>query len=212
MSPTGEGVRFTIKPQGRRYFELFSKEARISLAAAERYHAMMLDFADPAAAATEILELEHRPDEVTHEVAAMLGKMFVTPLDHGDIHALVSEIDDVTDLIEAATDNCVLHAIERPTEQAREQARLLVAACAAMASAVEQLRPPKELAGAIAEVHRIEKEADRIHRTAIAELFDGAHPAMVILKWREIYEQIEAAIDQCQAVANRLEQITLKHH
>jgi hypothetical protein len=135
----------------------------------------------------------------------------VTPIDREDIHALATGIDDVMDYIEAAGDNLLLHQIEKPTQDSREQARALVHITEVMSDGVRNLRKMKDLDRYWVEIHSIENEGDQIYRRAVAELFSGEHKALEVLKWKEIYEQAEMAIDACEKVSNLLESIVLKH-
>jgi hypothetical protein len=139
-----------------------------------------------------------------------LNTVFVTPMDHEDIHLLASTLDDVLDHLEAAADLFVLHKIEQPLPQMKAQADVLVRATQTIREALEKLPSYKELQPYWIEVDRLENEGDRLYRQAIADLFDGDHRALDVLKWRDIYDELEAAIDRTEDVSDALEGIALK--
>jgi hypothetical protein len=140
-----------------------------------------------------------------------LNTVFVTPLDHEDIHELTSTLDDVLDHMEAAADLFVLHKIEEPLPQMKAQADVLVQATRTLREALEQLPKYKELPPYWIEVDRLENEGDRVYRQAVADLFEGSHRALDVLKWRDIIDELEAAIDRTEDVSDVLEGIALKH-
>lgn len=204
-------MRLRLIPEERVFFDLFDQGAENAVQAARLYLEMVERYDDPKATHKGIRDLEHSGDEITHEIIRRLNTTFVTPLDREDIHALAAGIDDVVDFIEAAADNFILHNIEQPTPEAREQAQILVRICEAITEGVRDLRRFKGLEKYWIQVNEIENQGDQVYRRAIAELFGGEHKAMDVLKWKEIYDNVEAAIDACEDVANRLEAVVLKH-
>jgi uncharacterized protein Yka (UPF0111/DUF47 family) len=142
---------------------------------------------------------------------ALLNRTFVTPVDRNDIHVLASHLDDVLDSVEAVADLLVLHHIREPIPQLRMQADILVGAAEAVARAVRGLRSFRERDRAWTEIVRFERDGDHVYRMAVADLYSGEFGAMDVLKWRDILEELEAAIDRCEDVANMLESISLKH-
>ena len=172
---------------------------------------MLRTYDAPEQRAKEIRDAEHRGDELSHEIGRKLESTFVTPFDREDIHALISGLDDVVDYIEEAADTFILYRIEAPTAIAVQQAAIIVKQCEQLHEALSNLRGFKGLEKYWIEVHRLENEGDQIVRNAIAGLFaDGDHPIEVI-KWKDIYGHLEAAIDKCEDVANIIERITIKH-
>jgi predicted phosphate transport protein (TIGR00153 family) len=159
----------------------------------------------------QIGRIEHDGDDITHEIARRLNTVFVTPMDHEDIHRLASALDDVLDRIEAASDLMVLHRIEAPLPEMKAQAEVLLRAATATRQAVDKLPKYKELGDYWPEIDRLEREGDRIYRRAIADLFSGDHKAMDVLKWKAIIDEGEAAVDQLEDVSDVLEAIALKH-
>lgn len=204
-------MRLKFIPREKVFFSQFIRASENLLEGARLLQRMVSDFSDPKASAAAIVDVEHVGDEITHEIINSLNSTFVTPLDREDIHALTSGLDDVLDYIEAASDMLVLHHVEAPTEAVRSQADVLVRACEAVLECVRRLETFKGLEPFWEEVHAVEKEGDKIFRQTVADLFAGHYKAMDVLKWKEIYDQVEAAIDQCEKIADTLEAIVLKN-
>lgn len=204
-------LRFRLVPRDESFYEMFVRLARKVEEAAHAYQDLISDFNEVARKAERMKDLEHEGDEVTHEIMKRLNTVFVTPLDHEDIHRLASGLDDVLDHIEAAADLFVLHKIEQPLPEMKAQADVLVQTCTVTRKALQILPRFRELERHWVEVNRLENEGDRIYRRAIAGLFSGDHKAMDVLKWRDVIDEAEGAIDQLEDVSNMLEAIALKH-
>ena len=162
----------------------------------------------------EITELEHRGDTITHQIMAQLNRTFVTPFDREDIALLAHSLDDIVDFIHAAADAMFLYKVDRPTQRARELADIIVEAAAEVEKTISVLRRRSELKqipSHCVEINRLENMADRVFRSAMAELFEGTIDIGQVIKWREIYEHMESATDRCEDVANVLEGVALKH-
>ncbi len=215
--PETEGVesvpklRFRLVPRDESFYELFVRLASKVQEAGEAYQDLIVDYDEVGRKAERLRDLEHEGDEVTHEIMKRLNTVFVTPLDHEDIHRLASGLDDVVDHIEAAADLFVLHKIEQPLPEMKSQADVLVRACIVTREALETLPRFKALEPHWVEVNRLENEGDRIYRRAVAGLFGGDHKAMDVLKWKDIIDEAEQAIDKLEDVSNMLEAIALKH-
>lgn len=203
--------RLRLVPRDESFFELFVRQAQNIEAAARELEELIADYRDVEARAARIRHLEHEGDEMTHEVMRRLNTVFVTPLDHEDIHKLTSTLDDVLDHIEAAADLFVLHKIDAPLPDMKAQADVLVRATRAVRAALEVLPRYQELAPHWIEVNRLENDGDRVYRRAVADLFDGDHRALDVLKWKDIIDELEAAIDRLEDVSDVLEAIALKH-
>ena len=203
--------RLRLVPRDESFFELFVRQARNIEAAADELRELISDYRDVEARAARIRHLEHEGDEMTHEVMRRLNTVFVTPLDHEDIHKLTSTLDDVLDHIEAAADLFVLHKIEAPLPDMKAQADVLVQATRAVREGLEVLPRYSQLAPHWIEVNRLENDGDRVYRRAVADLFDGDHRALDVLKWKDIIDGLEAAIDRLEDVSDVLEAIVLKH-
>jgi predicted phosphate transport protein (TIGR00153 family) len=204
-------VRLRLIPREERFFDLFVDDAANVLGAARLLEAMLRSYDDIERRSTEIRHAEHRGDEISHDIGHRLEATFVTPFDREEIHALISGLDDVLDLIEEVADTFVLYRIEAPTAAAIEQASIIVKQVEVLHEALLHLRGFKELEQYWIEVHRLENEGDRIARGAIAALFEANGEAVGIIKWKDIYALLEATIDKCEDVANIIERITIKH-
>jgi predicted phosphate transport protein (TIGR00153 family) len=204
-------MRLKFIPRENAFFDQFTAGAENLVEGAKLLKQMLDDFSDPKTSHKTIVDAEHRGDAITREIINTLNSTFVTPLDREDIHALASGIDDVMDYIEAASDMLILHNVEAPTDEVKAQCDVLIRACEAVLECVRRLKGFKGLEEYWGHVHAIEKEGDRIFRHTVAELFNGQYKAMDVLKWKEIYDQIEAAIDQCEKIADTLEAVVLKN-
>jgi len=213
---SGEGrsnvprLRLRLIPRDEGFFELFVRQAAQIEGAAELFQEIVENFEDVPRKAGRLHDLEHEADETTHDIMRRLNTTFVTPLDHEDIHGLASTLDDVMDHIDAAGDLLVLHKIESPFPEMKAQAEVLVRAAKTTREALEVLPKYDRLPEFWVEINRLENEGDRIYRQATASLFDGNFKAMDVLKWKEVIDELEAAIDRLEDVANTLEGIALK--
>jgi predicted phosphate transport protein (TIGR00153 family) len=203
-------AKFRLIPRDESFYDLFVKDAQIMVRAAEVLQDLVTSFEDVEAKARHLHDLEHEMDEVTHEVMRRLNTTFVTPFDREDIHELASSLDDVLDHLDAAADLLVLHNIERPLTEMRAQADLLLQAARSTEEAMRKLPAFGSLASYWVEINRLENEGDRIYRKGIADLFSGDFKAMDVLKWKDIIDELEAAMDELEDVANTLEGIALK--
>jgi len=203
--------RFQIMPRSQNFYELFDRAASNLADTAALLLKHLTNYRDPEAAHAEIRQREHEGDEITHQIMRALNTTFVTPFDREDIHRLASLIDDILDLIEAVADLLVLHGIPEPLPEMRQQAEVLAMATEQTRQAIAGLRSFSGLEPYWVEINRLENEGDRVYRKTVARLFSGDFKAMDVLKWKDLVDQLEAAIDACEDVANELETITLKH-
>ena len=206
-------MKLKISNRADVFFGLFSGAAENMRVAAELLLDMVSDFQEVELKARRIQEREHDGDTFTHEVIQHLNTTFITPMDREDIYSLASALDDVVDAIEAAGDLFVLHNIREPRPAMIQQADVLVRAARQTEQAVKAL---ESLDRAVLEpywieINRLENEGDRVYRKTVAKLFSGDYKAMDVLKWKDLVDQLEAAIDGCEDVANTLESIVLKH-
>jgi uncharacterized protein len=172
---------------------------------------MLADFPERAELARDVLLCEQEGDRITHDLMQRLnangGPIGV---ERGDAHALAGAIDDVVDHAEETADFLGLYGIEAPMEQAVELSNVLVDAAGALTRAVGSLRGSNDLAGRLVEIHQLENEGDRISRDAIAALFTGHIDPMVVIRWKDVFESLEEAVDACETAAHVLEGIELK--
>ena len=204
-------MKLRVIPRSESFYDLFERAAANLADSAGLLLKLLTDFHDPEAAHAEIRQREHEGDEITHQIMRALNTTFVTPFDREDIHRLASLIDDILDGIEAVADLLVLHQIEQPLPEMGQQAEVLVRACDQTYQAMAGLRTLSGLDQYWVEINRLENEGDRIYRKTVARLFSGSFKAMDVLKWKDLVDQLEAAIDKCEDVANTLESIVLKH-
>jgi uncharacterized protein Yka (UPF0111/DUF47 family) len=198
-------------PRDRVYFELFEEAGRNIFQAADLLDQLLENYPDSNGLAREILVCEHEGDRITHDIIDRLNHTFVTPIDREDILALASALDDVVDYTEEVADYLGLYKIEAPMDQAIKLARVLKAASRQVSEAMPRLRGFRDVSEYTVEINRLENEGDRITREAVASLFDGGIDPMVVIRWKDVFERLEAAIDSTERVANILEGIVIKN-
>ncbi len=198
-------------PRDRVYFELFEKAGRNIFQAADLLDQLLENYPDSNGLAREILVCEHEGDRITHDIIDRLNHTFVTPIDREDILALASALDDVVDYTEEVADYLGLYKIEAPMDQAIKLAQVLKAASRQVSEAMPRLRGFRDVSEYTVEINRLENEGDRITREAVASLFDGGIDPMVVIRWKDVFERLEAAIDSTERVANILEGIIIKN-
>ncbi len=198
-------------PRDRVYFELFEEAGQNVFLAADLLDRLLATYPDDRALAGEILDCEHKGDRITHDIIDRLNHTFVTPIDREDILALASALDDVVDYTEEVADYLGLYKIEAPMDQAIKLAGVLKAAACQVAEAIPRLRGFRDISLQTVEINRLENEGDRITREAVASLFDGGIDPMVVIRWKDVFERLEAAIDSTERVANILEGIVIKN-
>jgi uncharacterized protein len=204
-------MRFRLIPREERFFELFVDDSTNVLEAARTLDALFGDPQQVARYGQQLRELEHRGDEISHEISRRLNSTFVTPFDREDIVALASALDDIVDTLEEIADTFLLYRIGEPTQAARDQARIIVRQVEMIHAALKELRSFKGLERHLHEVHRLENEGDRIARDAVADLFTSDHDPRHLIKWKDAYALLEECIDQCEDVADLIETIVVKH-
>jgi uncharacterized protein len=198
-------------PRERRFYDLFEQQAATIVRSADLLERALADVANLPTRRREIKALEHQGDEITRETVLTLNRTFVTPFDHEDIYTLASGLDDILDYIEEVADTANLYRITIIPEPARELTRLLARAVAQLEQAIGKLESGKGIEEHSAEVHRLEDVGDSTSRHAIAELFRSQHPALEVIKLKDLYGLLEDALDRCETVANVLEGITTKN-
>ena len=198
-------------PRDRVYFELFEEAGQNVLQASDLLDRLLSNYPDSKDLAREILVCEHEGDRITHDIIDRLNHTFVTPIDREDILALASALDDSVDFTEEVADYLGLYKIEAPMDQSIRLARVLKDSCRQIAEAVPRLRGFRDISHYTVEINRLENEGDRITREAVASLFDGGIDPMVVIRWKDLFERLEAAIDAAEHVANILEGIVIKN-
>ena len=201
---------FQVIPRERAFYGLLEEAAANVLEGSRELLALTSDLTNGSVHRERIEAIEHAGDEITHRIMALLNTTFVTPVDRPDIHELASSLDDVIDATHAVAELLVLHKIQEPLPQFRQQCKVLVDACDAVCRAVRGLRSMSQPDHALLDVARLERDGDHVFRRGVAELYSGDYRAMDVLKWRDILEQVEWAIDRCEDVANTVESILVK--
>jgi uncharacterized protein len=200
-----------LRGSDREYFDLFERAGANIVRAAELLDEMLAGFPESQGLAQEILICEQDGDQITHEVIRRLNQTFVTPIDREDILELASALDDIVDYTEEVADYLGLYKVEAPMIQAQRLARVLRDATAQIALAIPLMRGFKDIGAHIVEVHRLENDGDRIVREAIASLFEVGIDPMVVIRWKDIFERLENAIDSTERAADILEGIVIKN-
>ncbi len=204
------GFLTRILPREESFFAIFVELAENIHAGALAMVGMLENYSDPVAQAQKIKALEHKGDNVTHNLMTRLNQTFITPFDREDIHELSSKIDDVVDLIDAAASRLVMYRVDRIRPGVVELAKILLLSTEQVLAAVRVLEKRNHILDYCIEINRLENEADRLCRSLIAQLFDEEKDPVQIIKWKEIIEVLETATDKCEDVANVIETVTLK--
>ena len=205
-------MAFSLLPREDDYFVFFSQMTEQIIKAANALCEMLDD--DPknfAAHIKRIKEIEHGCDDITHQITFKLNKSFITPFDREDIYALSVGLDDICDFIDAGARAVVMYQIGQPNQHARQFASVIQSLANEIHEAVAILKKPDGINQRLVEIHRLENEGDDVYFRAISELFQNEKDALQLIKWKELYEILENAVDRCESVGNTIESIILKH-
>lgn len=200
-------MTFRLLPRDVRFFELFVADGENLQAAAARLAEMLESYDDLDARVAEIQRLEKRGDELDRAITKKLEDAFITPFDREDIHELVVRLDDVVDGIQATAETFVIYDVEQPTEAAKQLARILAAQSDQLVEALRKLDGLKDLDANLQAVHDLEHEADGLSRSAVAQLFRSGTDALEVIKWRDLYRELENAIDSAEDAAEAIERM-----
>jgi uncharacterized protein len=198
-------------PADREFFGLFEEAGTNTVRAADLLDQLLRGWPDNKELGREILICEQEGDRITHDLIRKLNNTFVTPIEREDILVLASALDDIVDFTEEAADYLSLYKIEAPMEQAQRLSHVLLESTRQIAEAIPRLRGFRDISQYVVEINRLENDGDRIVREAIASLFDGGIDPMVVIRWKDIFERLEAAIDACERVAHILESVVIKN-
>jgi len=201
-------------PKDTNFYDLFERGAGKVYEGVELLNDLVKDFTNVPLKAKRIKDVEHEADLITHETIEKLNKTFVTPLDREDIHGLISSLDNILDHVEAAADKFSLYRIPEVQSDAVLLADVLVHSVKEVQTTISKLRNLKDadlILKHCIEINRLENEGDFVYRSAIAKLFEQGGDPLNVIKWKEVYDSIENAIDSCEDVANVIEGITLKN-
>ncbi|MCI0412461.1 DUF47 family protein [bacterium] len=207
-------MAFSLIPRDEKFFDLFEQQARSIQEAAKQFLDLVQDWNDKHPGIARLRDLEHECDITTHEIMDKLNRTFVTPIDREDIHALAKELDDVVDIIQAISERMLLFNITKTSEELIELAKTLEEAVHNVSKAltsIRELNRPRRILDYCIEINRLENRGDRTSERAIGALFHNNQDPMEVIKWKEIYDATESAIDKCEDIANIIEGIVVKH-
>ena len=199
---------------GTEFFDFFERHAAKTREAANLLQSMLADPKDAENDAARIKAIEHEGDQITHRAIETLHKTFITPIDRSDIHHIITRLDDILDLIDSTAERVWLYRLNEPEADAMSLAAVLVKAVSEVEKAMKQLRNIRDREAVIricTEINRLENEGDQLIRRAVARLFHEGEDAIRVLKWKEIYDYLEDAVDRCEDVANILEGVALEY-
>jgi hypothetical protein len=199
-----------LVPRNPQLIELLSRASQNLVEISNLLVELFAGFPASLPVADRIREHEAIGDELTHQLVRLLDSSFVVPYDREDLHALSGRLDDVCDHIDEAASQMVVYGVRHVPETAVAQAEVVRDACLALAGAVERMEDPSAANERLVEVHTLENAGDRLLRQAIADLFAGNTDALVVIRWKDIHEQLESAVDACESAAHVLERAFLK--
>ena len=197
-------------PREQKFFRMFTDVSENLIEGARLLHDMLKNPTDLQSRTKRLQEVEHRGDEMTHDIIRMLNQTFITPFDREDIHRLTSSLDDVLDFVNGAAVRMALYRITAPPTAAADIAALIVSQSIELSKGVSLLETNQKVLDHCTEVNRLENEADRVSRRAIAELFEHEKDPIQLIKIKELYEVLETATDKAEDAANVLEAVVLK--
>jgi predicted phosphate transport protein (TIGR00153 family) len=198
-------------PHDGDFFVLFQKQAENIVSGAQAFVSMLEHYTGVPEQVQIIKAIEHNGDEITHQIFRKLNQTFITPFDREDIHELCSTMDDVIDLVDAAASRFVLYRVTEVRSGTIELCKVLATTTVELKEAIHAVESPDKALHRVIEINRLENESDRICRTLIAQLFEEEKDPVQIIKWKEIFEVIETAVDKCEDVSNVIESVILKN-
>jgi uncharacterized protein len=205
-------VRLRLTPRTTEFYDLFSRAGENALEAARHAEQRFREYPNSSVAQADVKAIETAGDEITRELIHLLNTQYVTPFDREDIYELATALDDVVDDIEEASDLLELYGVESATKHAVEQCRILVQAVEQLAIAVQRLKGLRGIQEALIELKRLEDEGDRVVHEAVASLFrDDRIDPLIVIRWKDIYEGLERALDAAEHAANVIANIVVKN-
>lgn len=203
---------FGLIPKEEKFFVMFRDMAKSIVEGATALKEMLDNFNNPKQSQSLIKEIEHKCDVQTHNIIKKLNTSFITPFDREDIYALASALDNVMDTIDTATQHIVFYHIDSITPAAKELGFLILKGCQTLEKAAMALEKyPKQISELCVEINSLENEADRVRADAISRLFNEEKDPIRLIKWKEIYENLELVTDKCEDAANILESVVVKN-
>jgi hypothetical protein len=200
-----------VLPRDEKYFDRFTEMAQRIQEAARILDRFFRNEAAVATVVDQIKRLEHECDEISHEILRGIDRTFITPIDREDIHRLAVRLDDVIDLIDGTVRRLDVYNISEPTPAGRRLSEIIVQITGEMVEAVADLRKQKGVIEHCIRMKKFENEGDVAYHEALGSLFRQTIPPIEVIKWKDVYEEMERCIDLCEAVAHVLESVVLKH-
>jgi predicted phosphate transport protein (TIGR00153 family) len=204
-------ARISLVPQNREFFRLLERASDNAVAIARRLVRLLDEFPSNGNQLREIKELEHEGDRLTRELVDLLNRTFVTPFDRDDLYRLAGALDDVCDHVDEAAGNIAGYGVEEIRPKAKQQAQVILRSAAMLDEAVHRLEGFKDASSQLHALRDLEDEGDRLNREAVSELFSSAEDPVGIIRWKDIHEQLEEAVDACENAADVLEAILVKN-
>jgi predicted phosphate transport protein (TIGR00153 family) len=205
-------VRLSLVPKRREFYDLYNRAAENNVAIARMLVRLLEGFPnDRDTLARDIKEAEHEGDRLTHAVVDLLNRTFVTPFERDDMYRLAGALDDICDHVDEAAGNILGYGVTEVRDSSRQQAVVIERAATKLLEAVRKLEGFKDSKRELIELRELEDEGDRLNRESIAALFASNEDAVSIIRWKDIHEQLEEAVDACENAADVLEAILVKN-
>jgi uncharacterized protein len=205
-------VRLALTPRTSEFYDLFARAGQNALEAARRAEQRFREYPSSSVTQADVKAVETAGDAITHDLIQLLNTQYITPFDREDIYELATALDDVVDNIEEASDLLELYCVEQPTRQSIQQCRLIVGAVEHLCTALGSLKGFRGVQNELAALKNLEDDGDRIVREAIADLFRNPRiDPLIVIRWKDIYDALEASLDACETAANVLGNIVVKN-
>jgi hypothetical protein len=204
-------ARISLVPQNREFFRLLERASDNAVVITRQLVRMLDEFPSDGSVLREIKELEHEGDRLTRELVDLLNRTFVTPFDRDDLYRLAGALDDVCDHVDEAAGNIAGFGVEEVRPKAKEQAQVILRSAEKLHEAVERLEGFKDASSQLHALRDLEDEGDRLNRDAVSELFSSSDDPIDVIRWKDIHEQLEEAVDACENAADVLEAILVKN-
>jgi len=205
-------VKLSLTPRTTEFYELFAKAGQNALDVARLVERRFREHPSSGVTQEQVKAAETEGDHITRDLIQLLNTQYLTPFDRDDIYMLATEIDDVVDYLEEASDLLGLYGVEMPTRHAVEQCGVIVQACEQLAAALDNLKGQRGIQQTLVQLKAYEDEGDRLLRDGLASLFrDDRIDPLVVIRWKDIYESLERALDACETAANVIANIVVKN-
>jgi predicted phosphate transport protein (TIGR00153 family) len=205
-------MRLSLVPRPTEFYDLFTRAGANALECARLAEIRFKEYPNSSVTQADVKAIETEGDSITRDLIQLLNTQYVTPFDREDIYELATKLDDVVDYIDEVSDLLGLYGVEATTKHAVEQCRILVAACEQLSLALSRLKGLRGVQDALAALKELEDEADRVVHGAIAALFrDDRIDPLIVIRWKDIYDGLERAIDACEQAANVIANIVVKN-